>query len=126
MLELLDQDALADVIRGSDVRGILGGHLHYNTHSTFAGVPVSVAAATCYTMALNSSDRLISGVDANQSISMVHVYEDRLVHTTVPFIDSPEVAGFPASARTQIEAMTPRERTEVFSRKSSPFNIGEE
>ena len=45
VIELQDQEAFADVIRGTDVRGVLGGHLHYSTHSTFAGVPVSVASA---------------------------------------------------------------------------------
>src|SRR5690606_3212179 len=30
ILELRHQDELADVIRGSDVRGILAGHLHYS------------------------------------------------------------------------------------------------
>ena len=43
IIELQDQQKLADVIRGTDVRGILAGHLHYSTHGTFAGVPVSVA-----------------------------------------------------------------------------------
>jgi Icc protein len=43
LIELYDQQALADVITGTDVRGILAGHLHLSTWSTFAGVPVSVA-----------------------------------------------------------------------------------
>ncbi len=43
-------DELAEVIRGTDVRGILAGHLHYSSQGTFAGVPVSVSSATCYTM----------------------------------------------------------------------------
>ncbi len=34
---------LAGVLRNSDVRAILGGHLHYSTTATFAGIPVSVA-----------------------------------------------------------------------------------
>ena len=43
LIELHDQHALADVVAGTDVRGILAGHLHFPTWSTFAGVPVSVA-----------------------------------------------------------------------------------
>ena len=43
LIELLEQDRLAAVIEGSDVRGILAGHLHFSTYSLFAGVPVSVA-----------------------------------------------------------------------------------
>ena len=49
LIELHGQERLADVIRGSDVRCIIGGHFHFSSHSTFAGVPVSVASATCYT-----------------------------------------------------------------------------
>ncbi|TPX04590.1 phosphodiesterase, partial [Schumannella luteola] len=50
VLELDHQAELADVVRGSDVRAVLAGHLHYSTTGTFAGVPVSVASATCYTI----------------------------------------------------------------------------
>ena len=125
MLELHGQDRLAAVIEGTDVRAILGGHLHYSTHSTFAGIPVSVAAATCYTLALTARDRLLSGVNGNQAVNMVHVYEDRLVHSIVPIGDETEVTGFPIDAVAQIEAMTFDERLAMFSAKNSPFNSAE-
>ena len=125
MLELLDQGRLADVIRGTDVRGILGGHLHYSTHSTFAGIPVSVASATCYTLDLTAEDRLLSGVDFGQSVNLVHVYDDQIVHSIVPVGDSTEVTGFSADGWAQIEAMTPEQRLEVFSNKKSTFNSAE-
>ena len=125
MLELHGQDRLAAVIDGTDVRAILGGHLHYSTHSTFAGIPVSVAAATCYTLALTARDRLLSGVNGNQAVNMVHVYEDRLVHSIVPIGDETEVTGFPIDAVAQIEAMTFDERLAMFSAKNSPFNSAE-
>lgn len=51
-VELRDQAALGRVLQGSDVRAILAGHLHYSTTATFAGIPVSVASATCYTQDL--------------------------------------------------------------------------
>ena len=38
------------MLAGSDVRAILAGHLHYSMSGTFAGIPVSVASASCYTM----------------------------------------------------------------------------
>ena len=41
-VELRDQPRLARVLRGTDVRSILAGHLHYSTSGTFAGIPVSV------------------------------------------------------------------------------------
>ncbi|TAL43517.1 MAG: phosphodiesterase [Salinibacterium sp.] len=121
MLELRDQPRLADVIRGSDVRAILAGHLHYSTHSTFAGIPVSVAAATCYTLDLSAKDRLLSGVDFGQSVNVVHVYRDQVVHSTIPIGDTTEVSGFGNEAWAQLEAMTPEQRTETFSKKTSSF-----
>ena len=126
MLELHGQDRLAAVIQGTDVRGILGGHLHYSTHSTFAGIPVSVAAATCYTLALTEGDRLLSGVDADQAMNLVHVYGDRLVHSIVPIGERVEVTGFSADRIAQIEAMTFEQRLEIFSNKNSSFNLGED
>src|SRR6478609_6954521 len=47
-VELRDQRRLAEVLRGTDVRSIIAGHLHYSTFATFAGIPVSVASSTCY------------------------------------------------------------------------------
>ena len=125
MLELQRQDRLADVLRGSDVRAILAGHLHYSTHSTFAVIPVSVASATCYTLDLSAVDRLLSGVDFGQSINVVHVYAEQLVHSIIPVGDTSEVSGFPAEALAQIAGMSPDERLEMFSRKNSSFNSAE-
>ncbi len=125
MLELRDQPRLAAVLRGTDVRAILAGHLHYSTHSTFAGIPVSVASATCYTLDLSAEDRLLSGVDFGQSVNVVHVYDEQLVHSIIPVGDTTEISGFPLSARAQLEAMTPEQRLEAFSSKTSTFNMAE-
>jgi 3',5'-cyclic AMP phosphodiesterase CpdA len=125
MLELQDQSRLAGVIRGTDVRAILAGHLHYSTHSTFAGVPVSVAAATCYTLDLTAKDRILSGVDFGQAFNLVHVYDDQIVHSIVPVGDTTEVTGFSSDNWAQIESMTPEQRREMFSNKRSPFNSKE-
>jgi Icc protein len=125
MLELNGQDRLAKVLEGSDVRAILGGHLHYSTHSTFHGIPVSVAAATCYTLALTARDRLLSGVNGSQAMNMVHLYEDSIVHSIVPIGDETEITGFPAEAAAQIIAMTHEQRIEMFSSKTSAFNSAE-
>ncbi len=125
MLELEAQDRFAAVVAGTDVRAILGGHLHFSTHSTVAGVPVSVAAATCYTLALTEKDRLLSGIDSGQSFNIVHVYEDRIVHSIVPVGDTTEITGFSAEHRATIEAMTTEQRRQMFSNKKSRFNLGE-
>jgi Icc protein len=91
LVELKNQDRLAEVIRGTDVRGVLGGHLHYSTHSTFAGVPVSVASATCYTQDLNVVYPAARGQDGAQSYNLVHVYGDRVLHSIVPIGQYPTV-----------------------------------
>lgn len=122
IIELLDQDRLAAAIEGSDVRQILGGHFHYTSHSTFAGVPVSVASASCYTTDPAPLDRLVSGVDGHQAFNTVHVYDDRIVHTVVPIPEAPEVSGQPASLRAALDALSPEERREIISRRDSDFN----
>jgi 3',5'-cyclic AMP phosphodiesterase CpdA len=126
VLELHDQPALAEVLRGSDTRLILGGHLHYSTHSLFAGIPVSVAAATCYTLDLGANaERILSGVDGGQSFDFVHVYDEQVVTSTVPAPAFTEVTGFSSSYRPMIEAMTSNERREQLSNKTSPLNLNE-
>ena len=125
IIELLDQDRLADVLAGTDVRGILGGHFHFTSWSTFAGIPVSVAAATCYTMDPAPLARFVSGVDGHQAVTLMHLYDDRVVHTVVPLAEAPEVTGFPADVAAAVEAMSPEERRELVSRKDSPLNTGE-
>lgn len=90
LVELRGQAALADVLRGSDVRAILAGHLHYSTSGTFAGIPVSVASATCYTQDLAGAVDPTSGIrgtrgrDAAQAYNLVHVYADSVLHSVVP------------------------------------------
>ena len=84
LVELRDQTSLEAVIRNSDVRTILGGHLHYSTTATFAGVPVSVASASCYTQDLNVPVGGTRGQDGGQAFNLVHVYEHTIVHSVVP------------------------------------------
>jgi Icc protein len=122
IIELFDQDRLAEVVEGSDVRQILGGHYHYTSHSTFAGIPVSVASASCYTTDPAPVDRLISGVDGHQAFNMVHVYDDRIVHSVIPIPEAPEVSGQPAALREALDALSPEERRDIISRKDSDFN----
>ena len=124
IIELLDQHRLAEVISGTDVRGIIGGHFHYTSWSSFAGVPVSVASASCYTSDPAPLDRLISGVDGHQALTMLHLYDDRIVHTVVPIPEAPEVSGYPSDVVAQLEALTADERREIISRKDSEFNQG--
>jgi len=124
MLELKRQQRLAAVLKGSDVIAILAGHLHYSTHSTFAGIPVSVASATCYTLDLSAGERLLSGVDFGQSMNLVHVYDDRVVHSIIPIGNAVEITGYPVEAWRQIESMTPEERMAAYSSKTTNTDGG--
>ncbi len=102
MVELRDQAALADVLRGSDVRSILAGHLHYSTTATFAGIPVSVASASCYTQDLLTPGT--RGRDGAQAFNLVHCYPDTVVHTVIPLVAGATVGRFvsPDAVRRQL------------------------
>ena len=117
ILELRHQDALADAIAGTDVRAILAGHLHYATSGMFAGVPVHVASATCYTMDLALPAVEVNGMDAGQAFHLVHVYDDTITHAVVPVTDAPTADFFSADWVARMAALTPEERLERFSRK---------
>ena len=108
ILELRDQGRLAEAIAGSDVRGILAGHLHYSTSGTFAGVPVSVAAATCYTMNLARPAASVNGMDAGQSFHLVHVYDHTITHSVVPVVDAPTGEYFSPEWVARMAQLTPR------------------
>lgn len=85
MVELKHQHRLVGALAGTDVRGILAGHLHYSTTSTVpGGIPVSVAAATCYTQDLRAPAGNMYGQLGAQGCNLVDVYPDRVVHTVVP------------------------------------------
>jgi 3',5'-cyclic AMP phosphodiesterase CpdA len=94
LVELRDQASLAEVVRDSDVRTILAGHLHYSTTASFAGVPVSVASASCYTQDLNVPVGGTRGQDSGQSFNLVHVYEHTIVHSVVPLGSSTTVGEY--------------------------------
>jgi len=83
-VELRDQSRLASVLRGTDVRAIIAGHLHYSTFATFAGIPVSVASATCYTQDLTVPVGGTRPQDGAQSFNLIHVYDETVVHSVVP------------------------------------------
>ncbi|MCU1477652.1 MAG: phosphodiesterase [Subtercola sp.] len=118
ILELQNQHLFADVIRGTDVRGILGGHLHYSSTSLFAGVPISVAAATCYTLNLAAERGVLSGVAGGQSINLVHVYDEQVVHSVVPIGGFDVVSTSPPGYVARLAALSPERQRDAFSRKA--------
>ncbi|TAJ47138.1 MAG: phosphodiesterase [Herbiconiux sp.] len=122
VLELQRQHELEAVIEGTDVRAILGGHLHYSTNSMFAGVPVSVAAATCYTMDATAPRGELRGLGGGQSFTIVQVYGDRIVHSIVPIGDFPQVSGFDKAFVDRVYALSADEQLEAFSRQVPPIS----
>ena len=108
-VELRDQSRLAAVLRGTDVRTILAGHLHYSTFATFAGIPVSVASATCYTQDLTVPRAAPAGADGAQAYNLVHVYDDTIVHSVVP-VDAPDA----------LDTWMPRRRGAAWPTPASP------
>lgn len=117
ILELRDQGRLAAVLGGTDVRAILAGHLHHSTSGTFAGIPVSVAAATCYTMDLARPAAEVNGMDAGQSFHLVHVYDETITHAVVPVVDAQTGDYFSARWVEKMASLSPEGRLEAFSRK---------
>ncbi len=99
LVELRDQAGLKEVVEGSDVRSILAGHVHFSTSGTFAGVPVSVASATCYTQDLTGEVRGTRPQDGNQSYNLVHVYGETVMHSVVPV-----AAGLPMSVTSAADS----------------------
>ena len=83
-VELRDQADLAEVLEGTDVRSILAGHLHYSSTAMFAGIPVSVASATCYTQDLTVPIGGTRGRDGARAFNLVHVYPNTVLHSVVP------------------------------------------
>jgi 3',5'-cyclic-AMP phosphodiesterase len=100
-VELHDQAPLGHVLKGTDVRAILAGHLHYSTNSTFVGIPVSVASATCYTQDLTVEVGGTRGRDGAQGCNVVHVYQDTVVHSVIPLGSGNTVGTFVSAAESQ-------------------------
>ena len=126
LIELEERSRLAGVISGTDVRTILAGHLHYSSFGTFAGVPVSVASATCYSVDLGADKTfLLSAIDGAQSINLVHVYETNTVHSIVPVENFEQISAYPAALRIMADTMTEAEIKEMVSKKDSDFNTAE-
>lgn len=117
ILELRGQDDLAAVVRGTDVRVILGGHLHYPTQGSFAGIPVSVAGALAYTMDLSAQPRALVGLDGGHSVSLVHLFDEGVVTSLVPVGEFPEVTSFGEQFLRELETLDDDGRLDRFSRK---------
>jgi Icc protein len=106
LTELRRQDRLSEVVAGSDIRLILGGHVHFPSSSLFAGIPVSVASSTCYTQDLNVPAGGIRGHDGAQSFNLVHVHPHTIVTSVVTIGSYPTVGEYiaPEEVRRRLAA----------------------
>lgn len=114
-VELRDQHRLEEVLRGSDVRAVLAGHLHYSTSCTFAGIPVSVASATCYNQDLIGAAGGLRAEDGGHSFNLVHVYGDRVMHSVVPLAESPAVYEMSLERLRAFQALSEEEPLRILS-----------
>jgi 3',5'-cyclic AMP phosphodiesterase CpdA len=90
-VELQDQAGLAAVIKGTDIRSIIAGHLHYSSFGSFAGIPVSVASSSCYSQDLAFPESGTRGRNTAQAFNLIHVYKESVMHTVVPLGESEAV-----------------------------------
>ena len=82
----------------------------------------ATTSASCYTSDPAPVDRFVSGVDANQAFTMVHTYDDRLVHTIVPLERGTEVSHVGSDIAEAVEGVTLEQARELASSKTSPFD----
>ena len=84
-------DRLATVLgRHSQVIGMTAGHLHRTIHATFAGVPVTVAPSTCYTVALDIQDEGSPKVTNEPPGMMLHYWNAGTLISHTLFLDGHE------------------------------------
>jgi 3',5'-cyclic AMP phosphodiesterase CpdA len=121
-VELRDQAPLGRVLKGSDVRAILAGHLHYSTNATFVGIPVSVASATCYTQDLTVAVGGTRGRDGAQACNLVHVYPETVVHSVIPLGGGNTVGTFVSPDQAQRNIAEAGIFIEQSSRRDSLFS----
>ena len=100
-VELRGQKELAAVLRGSDVRSILAGHVHYSSSGTFAGIPVSTVTSTAYTQDLNVPVGGTRGMDGAQAFNLVYVYDETILHAVVPVGSYPTVGEYVDAEESQ-------------------------
>ena len=68
-------------------------------------------------MNLTAPRGVLSGVSGGQSINLVHVYDDQIVHSVVPIGAFNAVSSFPLEFTSKVEALSPEGQREAFSRQ---------
>jgi 3',5'-cyclic AMP phosphodiesterase CpdA len=120
VMQLLDFDEpgrLAEVLRGTDVRAILSGHLHVTTFGTLSGIPVHVAGGVCYVDDVGVPGDDLMAVDGPQSWNIVEVHPDQVVATVVPVEQHKTWPALPEGVMAYMATVPEADRRGVFSRK---------
>lgn len=120
LMQLLDFDdpgRLADVVRGSDVRAILGGHLHAPTFGALDGIPVFVAAGVSYVDDAAAPRGALLAVDGPQSWNLVEVHADQVTCTVAPARAHPSWSALSQEVLDLLAEVAGEDRRELFSRK---------
>ncbi len=82
-LERASRRALADVLRGTDVRLVLAGHHHLAQSGTLAGIPVAVAGST----AIRTDPLAAPGHERttrSTSFNLVRIHPDTITVSVIP------------------------------------------
>lgn len=110
-------DRLRETLAGSDVRALLGGHLHVPTFGTLGTIPVHVAGGVSYADDVGAPRSRLMGVDGAQSWNLVEIHPDQVVASVVP---ATQHDTWPALSQAVIDHMAtvpPGRRRDVFATK---------
>lgn len=105
-LERASRQALADVIRGTDVRLVLAGHHHLAQSGMLAGVPVAVAGSTAIrTDPLAAPDH--ERTTRSASFNLVRLYRETVTTSVIPVDGAGEVFDLDAAGCAAVIAAHP-------------------
>lgn len=89
LVGLRNTAGLRQILTGSDVRLIVSGHWHIASHTTFAGIPLHIGGALAYAADPLAAGGIYRGMTKGQSFSMLEVFEDCILATSVPLASHP-------------------------------------
>jgi len=76
--------------RHNQVIGMTAGHLHRTIHSTFAGVPVTVAPTTCYAVDLDINEEALPKVSDEPPAMMLHYWHAGALVSHTLLLETPK------------------------------------
>ncbi|EWT01021.1 metallophosphoesterase [Intrasporangium oryzae NRRL B-24470] len=117
LLDFDDVDRLRATIEGTDVRGILSGHLHVTSFGTLGTVPVFVAGGVSYVDDVGAPRELLMAVDGPQSWNLIEVHADQVVASVVPIEEHKTWPALSEAVLDYLASVPEDDKREVFSRK---------